>query len=82
MGLRLLLSHTIKIRPCALTFGLRKNRSDFFSELLATKNRSCALTQSEKNADLRSDFFSKLLTTKNWSVCAGHNGEKIHKTKF
>ena len=56
-----------------LTFGLRKNWSDFFSELLATKHRSCALTQSEKKLDLHSDFFLELLTTKNRSVCAGHN---------
>ena len=31
----------VKIGPCALTFGPRN-----FSELLATKNRSCALTDS------------------------------------
>ena len=60
-----------KVGPCALTFGPSKNRSDFFSELLATKNRSYALTQSEKKWDLHSNFFSELLTTKNRSVCAG-----------
>ena len=47
-----------------------------FSELLATKNRSFALTLSEKKLDLHSDFFSELLTTKNRSVCAGHYENK------
>ena len=65
---RLLLSHTIapiKSRSvCADFFSPRKNRSDFFSELLATKNRSCALTQSEKKSDLHSDFSRSSLRQK------------------
>ena len=53
----------VKIGSCALTFAPILNRSDLFSELLATKNQSCALTQSEKKSDLHSDFFSELLAT-------------------
>ena len=75
MGPHLLLSHTIaptKNRSVCADFWSEKKSVRFFSELLATKYRSCVLTQSEKNADLCSDFFSELLSTKNRSVCAGH----------
>ena len=78
MGPRLLLSHTIApIKKSVRVRWLlvREKIGPIFSRscLIATKNRSCALTRSEKKSDLRSDFFSELLTTKDRSVCAGHN---------
>ena len=46
-----------KIGSCALTFAPRKNRSDLFSELLTTKNRSvCVDFSPRKN---RSDVIQQ-----------------------
>ena len=70
---RLLLSHTIapiKNRSVCADFWSGKKLVRFFSELLASESRSCALTQSEKKSDLHSDFFSELRTIKN--RCAWH----------
>ena len=78
MGPRLLLSHTIaliKNGPCALTFGPRKNRSDFFSELLATKKSVVCADSVREKCEPSLRLFSELLTTKNRSVCAGHYQE-------
>ena len=50
-------AHGVKIGSCALTFAPIKNRSDDFSELLPTKNRSvCADFSPIKN---RSDVIQQ-----------------------